>query len=81
MTALVSRLERAGLVARCADAADRRAVVVALTADGADELGRMRAARTELLAGRLGCLTEAEQRRLAAVLPVLDKLIDGPVRS
>lgn len=81
MTTLVSRLERAGLVTRCADAADGRAVVVAVTPAGRDELQRVREARNLLLAERLACLTPAEQTRLAAALPVLDKLIDGPVRS
>lgn len=81
MTTLVSRLVRAGLVERTADPGDRRAVIVAATPAGRGELARLRAERTRLVAQRLGCLSEREQRRLAAALPVLDKLIDGPVAS
>jgi DNA-binding MarR family transcriptional regulator len=81
MTALVSRLADAGLVDRCVDESDRRAVVVALTPAGAAELARVRAARLRLVADRLGRLDDDERRRLADALPVLDKLVDGPVAS
>ena len=77
MTALVSRLERAGWVERSEDPADRRAVVVSLTEAGRRELERLRAARTQLLAERLASLTVTERRALAAALPALDKIVAG----
>jgi DNA-binding MarR family transcriptional regulator len=77
MTALVSRLEKAGWVARAPDPDDRRAVVVSLTEAGLAELERLRDARTRVLAERLELLTPAEQRTLAAALPVLDEIAAG----
>jgi DNA-binding MarR family transcriptional regulator len=74
MTALVSRLEKAGWVVRSPDADDRRAVVVSLTQAGCAELERLRDARTRVLADRLGKLTPAERRTLAAALPVFDEI-------
>jgi DNA-binding MarR family transcriptional regulator len=81
MTAIVSRLERAGLVERCAGARDRRVVVAAITEAGREELARLRAARVDAVAERLACLSDDERRRLAAALPVLDKLAGRPVPS
>jgi DNA-binding MarR family transcriptional regulator len=75
MTALVSRLEKAGWVVRSPDAGDRRAVVVSLTETGRAELERLRDARTRVLADRLGKLTSAERRTLAAALPVFDEIV------
>lgn len=74
MTALVSRLEKAGWVARSPDPGDRRAVVVSLTESGRRELERLRAARTRALAERLSTLTPDARRTLAAALPVLDEI-------
>lgn len=77
MTALVSRLERAGLVRRGVDPDDARAVRVALTPAGGERLRAIRAARTQAMAARLAALDESERAALAVALPVLDKLIEG----
>src|SRR5690349_22109237 len=68
MTALITRLERAGLVQRGPDADDARAVRVSLTPRGADALKQIRADRTALIAERLQALTPEERHSLAAAL-------------
>jgi DNA-binding MarR family transcriptional regulator len=75
MTALAARLEARGLVRRESDPADRRAVRVAITEAGAEQLAAVRAARAELLGARIERLDESEKAALAAVLPVLDSLL------
>jgi DNA-binding MarR family transcriptional regulator len=80
MTTLVSRLEREGWVARRTDSSDRRAVQVALTADGREALAGLTAAAVDALARRIGLLTAAERKRLEASLPLLDRLL-GTERS
>ena len=75
MTALVGRLEARGLVRREGDPADRRAVRVAVTDAGAEQLAAVRAARAELLGARIARLDESDRAALAAVLPVLDSLL------
>jgi DNA-binding MarR family transcriptional regulator len=79
VTALVTRLERDGLVERRPDPDDARAVQVHLTASGRERLDAMRAAREAVLEARLAALTEHEREVLANALPVLDKLMEeGP---
>ena len=75
MTALVGRLEGRGLVRREADPADRRAVRVAVTDAGREQLAAVRAARADLLAARIDRLDESERAALAAALPALDSLL------
>jgi DNA-binding MarR family transcriptional regulator len=75
MTALVGRLEGRGLVRREPDPADRRAVRVAITDGGREQLAVVRAARAELLAVRIDRLDESERAALAAALPALDSLL------
>jgi DNA-binding MarR family transcriptional regulator len=75
MTALVGRLEARELVRREADPADRRAVRVAITEAGAQQLAAVRMARAELLGERIAGLDESSRAALAAVLPVLDSLL------
>ncbi len=77
MTALVSRLERAGWVTRGADPSDGRVVNVAITPAGIETLDRHTAARAAALAKRLEALAPEERDALAAALPALDKLIDA----
>jgi DNA-binding MarR family transcriptional regulator len=75
MTTLVARLEARGLVRREPDPDDRRAVRVAITDAGAEQLAAVRAARAELLGARIAALDESDRAALAAVLPVLDSLL------
>jgi DNA-binding MarR family transcriptional regulator len=75
MTALVGRLEGRGLVQREPDPADRRAVRVAITDAGREQLAAVRAARAELLTARIDRLDESERAALAAALPALDSLL------
>jgi DNA-binding MarR family transcriptional regulator len=75
MTALVGRLEARELVRREADPADRRAVRVAITEAGAQQLAAVRTARAELLGERIARLDESSRAALAAILPVLDSLL------
>jgi DNA-binding MarR family transcriptional regulator len=76
MTALVGRLETRGLVRREPDPDDRRAVRVAITDAGREQVAAVRAARAELLGARIDRLDESSRAALAAVLPVLDSLLD-----
>ena len=74
MTTLVSRLERDGLAERRADAADRRAVLVAVTPEGERVLAARRKERAAALAKRLERLDATEREALMAALPALKKL-------
>ena len=74
MTTLVNRLERQGLVARTADPADLRAVLVAITGDGRKALAAAVSEIEARLAAQLGQLSGDDREALAAVLPVLTRL-------
>jgi DNA-binding MarR family transcriptional regulator len=78
MTSLVTRLERQRLVTRGEDAADRRAVLVAITGDGERVLSQRRQARANALAARLNGLDARERAALGAALGALEKLNDLP---
>jgi DNA-binding MarR family transcriptional regulator len=75
MTALVGRLERAGLVRRGPDPDDARAVRVSLTDAGVERLTGIRETRRAQLEARLAALDPEERAALAAALPALDSLI------
>jgi DNA-binding MarR family transcriptional regulator len=74
MTALLSRLERAGLVERSQDPADARAVLATITAEGLERLSTIREARATVIEARLAVLDPAEREALAAAIPALAKL-------
>ncbi len=76
MTALVSALERRGLVTRHSDPADGRVSLVALTTEGSDYLGRRRRAGTDALAQLIDKLPPGEAATLAAAIPALQHLRD-----
>jgi MarR family transcriptional repressor of emrRAB len=65
---IVKRLEAEGLVAREPDPADRRAVRLHLTREGAREAGRLLAARQAALAPLLAGLGERESAALERLL-------------
>ena len=75
MTGIVRRLEQDGLVRRTADPDDARAVRVALTDAGRDELAAVRSARAAVLQARLDRLDDDARAALAAALDPLDELL------
>lgn len=77
MTQLVTRLEKAGLVRRSADASDGRGVVVEITDTGVDVVRRRRAERTEALQELIDELSEPERRAVHVALPALARVIRG----
>lgn len=67
----VKNLEAIGMVARCADPADRRAAVVDLTADGRRELARQREQRFQTLTSAFAALPARDRDRLVHLLDQL----------
>lgn len=78
ITKVVEKLVAHGLVARSADATDRRISRVAITPKGARQLQTYRTRRTEWLAQRLRDLDPEERARLADAVEVLEKIIAVP---
>jgi DNA-binding MarR family transcriptional regulator len=74
MTALVTVLERSGLVERRQDPRDQRVVLVALTEAGADYLRSRRRAGAEALADLIDKLPPEEIAALAAAAPAVRHL-------
>ena len=74
MTALVTTLERAGLVERRADPQDQRVVLVALTPAGADYLHTRRQVGAEAFASLIDKLPREEAESLLAAAPALRHL-------
>ena len=78
ITNLVDRLERAGLVERRPDSADRRVTLVGLAEAGrlaAEEIGAL---RNSELAARLLALAPADQ---AALAELLERVVAGPFET
>ncbi|GAA2385134.1 MarR family transcriptional regulator [Catellatospora methionotrophica] len=76
MTQIVTRLERDALAARTADPADRRVVLVEITAGGRDLLRHRRDVRAERVAALLAQLDPADRAAIEAALPALGRLAD-----
>jgi DNA-binding MarR family transcriptional regulator len=74
LTRLVTALEDAGYVKRCADPTDARASTLAITQGGHDVLERLRAESTAVLARDVLALPVEQRAVLAAALPVLEQL-------
>src|SRR5262245_30739382 len=72
VTKIVTKLEAEGLVARRLDERDRRVAWVSLSPSGTNRLARIRQRKNEWLAARLDALDDAQRRRLADALDVLD---------
>jgi DNA-binding MarR family transcriptional regulator len=84
LTRLVTALEEAGYVRRCADPSDARASTLSITAHGQDALERIRTENTLMLTASLELLTPEQRSALAAALPVLEQLAEaapGPAGS
>lgn len=76
MTALVTTLERAGLVERQRDAHDQRTVLVALTDRGRGYIKDRRVAGAEAFVRLLEKLSPAEMATVQAAVPALRRLRD-----
>lgn len=76
MTVLVTGLERAGLVRRCASPDDGRVVLVALTPAGISYLRDRRRAGTTAVADLAGELSPEDLSALTAAVPAIRRLSD-----
>ena len=77
MAATVAAMQAAGLIARSADAADRRRVLLTLTASGRSALADDRARRVGWLAAAIERdLTPRERRDLARAVALLRRLAE-----
>lgn len=74
ITKVTAVLERAGLVERTPDLADRRAINVTTTPEGAALVAESRRRKTAWLTGRIRELSPGERQRLTDALDVLDAL-------
>jgi len=73
-SAIVDRLVRRGLLARAADARERRRVVLTLTPAGTRLLSRLRRQARRQVAARLAGAPSADLRRITEGLAVLGRL-------
>jgi DNA-binding MarR family transcriptional regulator len=83
MTSLVSRLERDGLVERRPDPRDGRAVLVALTAAGAELVRARHASRVDRLGQLIADLDDEQRAAIAGSIPALRRVVEvaGELRS
>jgi DNA-binding MarR family transcriptional regulator len=78
MSQLVATLEERGMVARAADPGDARRFRLSVTPAARRLLAGRRSTKARQIARALAAtLTTAEQRQLAAALPLLDRVTDG----
>jgi DNA-binding MarR family transcriptional regulator len=77
---LVGSLEQQGLLRRMPDAEDRRATLLAITAQGRRQLEQLRNERSAFLVGQLGTLTPEQRSALVAALDALESLAENPAR-
>ncbi|MBB4737737.1 DNA-binding MarR family transcriptional regulator [Actinoplanes octamycinicus] len=81
MSRTVAELERLDFVSRTPNPADARGFVITLTPHGEIALDHDRSARREWVASRIATtLTRDEQRLLAAIPALLDRLAEPPTR-
>ncbi|MFG2965561.1 MarR family winged helix-turn-helix transcriptional regulator [Streptomyces sp. NPDC048288] len=74
VSTLVNRLVKDGYLLRETDPADRRAARLLLTDSAAQRLADWRRRRSELVAGQVSRLDEADREALRAALPALRRL-------
>jgi DNA-binding MarR family transcriptional regulator len=77
---LVGSLEQQGLLRRMPDAEDRRATLLAITAQGRRQLEQLRGERSAFLVGQLGTLAPEQRTALVAALDALESLAENPAR-
>jgi DNA-binding MarR family transcriptional regulator len=75
---LVGSLEQQGLLRRMPDAEDRRATLLAITAQGRRQLDQLRGERSAFLVGQLGALSDGQRTALVAALEALEVLAENP---
>jgi len=73
MTSAVDRLERQGLVERCADPSDRRARIIHLTGDGRRTIESLFARHEQAMEELFAPLADADRRRLVRLLGTLKR--------
>jgi DNA-binding MarR family transcriptional regulator len=78
---IVDELERRGILARRADAADRRRYNLALTKEGRRMLGELRTAGDELEEGMLKALSIDERQQLQRLLVKLFEALPSSERG
>lgn len=78
MTRLVQALEEEGLVERATDPGDARSALIRATPRGRRILLEGRARRVRALADALAELTQAERKRLARAVPLLERIARPP---
>ncbi len=76
LSRLIPKLEKAGLIRRLADEADKRVCRVEATGKGRRLLERVREERNDALSERLEALDDSQQRAIAIALPVLEELAE-----
>lgn len=76
MSAIVSQLERLGLVERRSDAQDGRVVRVAITSAGRDHLSTLRRIGAAVFEALIDKLTSAEAGSLRAALPSFGRMLE-----
>ena len=81
MTQLVNRLTQQGMLARVADDADRRAVLVEVTDAGREVLETRRGQRAGVLDAALARVSAEDRAAIAAALPALARLVDAVLDS
>lgn len=81
MTQLVNRLTQQGMLARVADDADRRAVLVEITDAGRVVLETRRGQRAGVLDAALARVSAEDRAAIAVALPALDRLVDAVLDS
>ncbi|MFF4836667.1 MarR family winged helix-turn-helix transcriptional regulator [Streptomyces sp. NPDC001315] len=75
MTQLITRMEKAGLARRTADASDGRGVLVEATDTGREVFRRRQTERARALQRLVGGLPEADQQAVRVALPALARAI------
>lgn len=74
VAATLTSLERAGLVHRARDPGDRRRVIVTITPSGQQTLEARESASIGRIEAALSRLTRGERERLAAAVPLLERI-------
>lgn len=75
---LVASLENQGLLRRTPDRVDKRATLLAITAQGRRQLEQLRTERSAFLVERLSTLTPDQRAALTNALDVLEALAESP---